>query len=39
MTVIDVSSVVEYGSYATYELSAAGKPGTSATVVIPVVED
>jgi hypothetical protein len=39
MTVIDVSSVVEYGSYATYELTAAGKPGTSATVVIPVVED
>jgi hypothetical protein len=39
MTVIDVSSVVAYGSYATYELTAAGKPGTSAQVVIPVVED
>jgi hypothetical protein len=39
MTVIDVSSVVQYGSYATYELTAAGKPGASAQVVIPVVED
>jgi hypothetical protein len=27
MTVIDVSSVVEYGSYATYELTARGQPG------------
>ena len=26
MTVIDVSSVVEYGSYATYELTAEGRP-------------
>jgi hypothetical protein len=39
MRVIDVSSVVEYGSYATYELTARGQPGASAQVVIPVVED
>jgi hypothetical protein len=37
MTVIDVSAVVEYGSYATYELMAVGRPGSRAQVVIPVV--